>query len=166
MAKFSDDYEILPDGRVFSISHNWRGYGKREMRQTLNGHDYPSVRLTIGDKRVRMTVHGLVAKIYLPPKPSPDHEVRHLDGNKLNSHCANLAWGTAKENADDREKHGRTSKGKGHGDAVRKGRSNGFSDDEIGLILSMSASGVANRKIARDLGKTHGGVADVIRRSA
>jgi hypothetical protein len=60
-----------------------------------------------------------VAAQFLPERPSPEHEVRHLDGNKDNPHADNLAWGTRKENADDRERHGRTSRGSAHSAAIR-----------------------------------------------
>ncbi len=53
-----------------------------------------------------------VARKYLPERPSLKHQIRHLDGNKMNNSYLNLAWGTAKDNADDRERHGRTVRGK------------------------------------------------------
>ena len=114
-------YEVTPDGRVFSVASNWRGYGKREMIQTPNTDGYPSVRLTIDGKRARLAVHRLVAAAYLPPRPSRHHEVRHLDGDKWNCAASNLAWGTRKENADDRERHGRTSRGASHSAAIKHG---------------------------------------------
>lgn len=120
-AQHTPGYRVTPDGRVFSTEHNWRGYGEREMRQTLNSDNYPSVRLTVNGRRVRLATHRLVARDYLPPRPSPAHEIRHLDGNKMNAHASNLAWGTRKENADDRERHGRTSRGEAHSLAIKNG---------------------------------------------
>jgi hypothetical protein len=119
---FTPGYEVTADGRVFSVAHNWRGYGKRELTQDLNDDGYPSVRLTINKKRTRLAVHKLVAAKFLPPRPSPDHEIRHLDGEKMNRTASNLAWGTRKDNADDRERHGRTSRGPRHAEAIRRGR--------------------------------------------
>jgi hypothetical protein len=114
-------YRVTADGRVFAVSTNWRGYGEREMRQTPNADGYPSVRLTIDGKRKRLAVHRLVAREFLPPRPSPVHEVRHLDGDKWNNCVGNLAWGTPKDNADDRERHGRTSRGERHSIAIKRG---------------------------------------------
>ena len=114
-------YEVTRDGRVFSTASNWRGYGRREMRKTLNASGYPSVRLTLDGKRKRIAVHVLVAIVHLAPRPSLAHEVRHLDGDKMNSAIANLAWGTRKDNADDRERHGRTSRGLRHSAAIKSG---------------------------------------------
>ena len=107
MSKHTPGYEVLPDGRVFS-SLNWRGYGRRELQQTPNSHGYPSVRMLVGGRRKRLLVHTLVAARFLPARPSPAHEVRHLDGDKSNCVVWNLAWGTRKDNADDRQRHGRT----------------------------------------------------------
>jgi len=114
-------YEVTRDGRVFSVSSNWRGKGRREMRATPNSDGYPSVRLVVDGKRKRFTVHSLVAEKYLPPRPTRNHEVRHLDGDKTNSDASNLDWGTQKENADDRERHGRTSRGTSHSEAIKAG---------------------------------------------
>ena len=119
MNKFTKGYEITRDGKVFSVATNWRGYGRRQLIPDLNYYGYPSVRLTVDGKRIRYAVHVLVAQEYLPGKPSDKHEIRHIDGNKLNSTVENLAWGTAKDNADDRTRHGRTSCGKLHGEAIK-----------------------------------------------
>ena len=37
--------------------------------------------------------------------------MRHLDGNKDNNAPDNVVWGNAKENAADRDRHGRTVRG-------------------------------------------------------
>jgi hypothetical protein len=115
-------YVISTQGKVFSVSSNWRGYGFREMSQSYNSDGYPSVRLTKNGKRKRIAVHKLLALAFLPPRPSLRHQIRHLDGNKLNATSGNLAWGTPRENAEDREKHGHTSRGVEHSIAVKKGQ--------------------------------------------
>jgi hypothetical protein len=119
MSAHTFQYEVTHDGRVFSVDSNWRGYGVRELSQSLNASGYQSVRVVVNGKRVRYAVHALVARTHLGPQPAPGYEVRHLDGNKLNNDFRNLAWGTSKENADDRERHGRTSRGESHSAAVK-----------------------------------------------
>ena len=113
-------YRVTADGRVFSAT-NWRGYGERELSQLPHKGGYLSVRMVVDGHRKRFLVHRLVAATFLPARPSPAHEVRHLDGNKLNNAASNLAWGTRKENADDRERHGRTSRGPLHSQAIKTG---------------------------------------------
>lgn len=127
MARIKDimsaGYEIARDGRVFSTS-NWRGHGKRELQHTPNDDGYPSVRLTLKTGRVRLAVHKLVAMAHLPQRPSPKHQLRHLDGNTLNCESRNLAWGTAKDNADDRHRHGTTSRGQRHSARIKAALAN------------------------------------------
>lgn len=114
-------YEITRDGRVFSFASNWRGYGRRELVAQPNSNGYLRVRLLIDGVRKSHMVHKLVAQMFLPERPSAKHEIRHLDGNKLNNCAGNLAWGTRKENADDRERHGRTSRGEKHSAMIKRG---------------------------------------------
>ena len=100
-------YEVAGDGRVRSVDSNWRGYGPRELAQDPNEDGYPSVRLTVANKkRKRIAVHRLVARAFLGPCPDGCDQVRHLDGDKTNNRWDNLAWGTAAENAADRSAHG------------------------------------------------------------
>jgi len=134
-------YEITSDGLVFSIATNWRGYGKRRMDAPVNSKGYPSVRLTINGMRKRYLVHALVAKQYLPPRPSLQHEIRHLDGNKLNNNVENLCWGTRKDNARDRELHGNTAKGSRNGFSK-------LSEIDVSEIRKLLSAGTSQRKVA------------------
>ncbi|MCM3521739.1 HNH endonuclease [Curtobacterium sp. P97] len=56
-----------------------------------------------GGKRER--AHRLVAQAFVAPYFGD--LVRHLDGDQTNNSAANLAWGTAQDNTDDRKRHGR-----------------------------------------------------------
>jgi len=64
--------------------------------------------------RVRVVVHKLVAWVFLGHPPTSNHEVCHKNGDKKDNRVTNLKWGTRKENAADREKHGQTYRGKRH----------------------------------------------------
>ena len=114
-------YEIDEYGNVYSVLYNWRNWGIRKMVQYLDIYGYPHVRLTINGTRKRIAVHRLMALVFLPIPPTKEYEIRHLDGNKQNNHESNLVWGTQKDNAEDREKHGKTSRGIDHSIAIRKG---------------------------------------------
>lgn len=111
-------YSVYPDGRVYSHT-KWRGYCARLMRTTLDGDGYPLLRLVLNGERKKYRLHRLLAELFLPPRPSDKHEVRHLDGIRINCWVENLAWGTRAENAADREGHGRTSRGERHSQAIR-----------------------------------------------
>ena len=115
-----DDYLISDTGLVYSFTF-WRGKLIREIKPDPDKKGYLRVRLTVNGKRRPFRVHRLVAKEYLPPRPTPQHELRHLNGNKQDNRAVNLAWGMAQDNADDREKHGRTSRGIRHSRAIKRG---------------------------------------------
>lgn len=108
-------YGVDLNGGVWSLSSNWRGYGARMLSPCFDSDGYPMVRLVLKGRRVRKKVHAVVALALLGPKPTPHHEVRHLNGCKIDNHPTNLAWGTRKENASDRDRHGRTARGERNG---------------------------------------------------
>lgn len=117
---FAPQYEAMNDGRVFS-RYNWRGKGRRLVTPIPNEDGYPSVRLSVSGQRRHFAVYKIVAALFLPKRPSVLHEVRHVDGDKQNSHWWNLEWGTQQDNANDRDRHGRTSRGQKHSQAIRAG---------------------------------------------
>ncbi len=101
-----DGYEADHLGNIWSVSTNWRGYGDRVLMQILNIHGYAIVRVYRNGKRINQPVHKLICLAFNGQKPSPIHEVRHLDGSRTNNFPSNLLWGTKSENAQDRTKHG------------------------------------------------------------
>lgn len=112
--EIAEYYEVCNDGRIFSIKHNWRNLGRRQMVPTKNKDGYTRYRLNINGVFIRMFTHRLVAMFHLPPPCETDDQIRHLDGNKLNNHYTNLMWGNAKDNAEDRDRHKKTSYGLKH----------------------------------------------------
>ena len=64
---------------------------------------YWQVGLSVGGELTYKYVHQLVCEAFNGPRTG---ETRHLDGNRLNNTPANLRWGTTKENAADRVRHG------------------------------------------------------------
>lgn len=108
MNKHTYEYDINHNGIVFSLSSNWRGHKNRIMKTTLNKDGYEYVRITVNGKRIKRYIHQWVCLKYCGKKPTIKHEVRHLDGDKNNNNYMNLKWGTRKENAMDRVRHGNT----------------------------------------------------------
>jgi hypothetical protein len=104
-------YGASKDGSIWSLDSNWRGMGARRLAPSDKGDGYPIVRVYCNGKRVGVAVHKLVCLAFHGPRPSESHEVRHLDGSRSNSCPENLAWGTRKENAQDRTLHGNTVRG-------------------------------------------------------
>src|SRR5688572_23887733 len=50
-------------------------------------------------------VHRLVAESWIGPQPARGYIVRHLNGVPTDNRAENLAWGTSRDNAEDRLHH-------------------------------------------------------------
>lgn len=102
-------YAVTEDGRAFSY-HQFPGKPGPPFKMTLidNGHGYSKINLRRNGEVERGPVHRLVLRCFEGPIPTPDHEARHLNGDPKDNRIENLAWGTKKENMEDRDRHGRT----------------------------------------------------------
>lgn len=148
-------YAVGDDGSVWS-QKSLNGVGVGEWHQ-LTGHigkgDYMRVGMSVNHKTHNKSVHRLVLEAFTGPAPSDDMETRHLDGNRANNRATNLAWGTALENAIDREGHGNTLRHEAHGRAlltaeqVRTIRRTDFSTTtrvEVARLYGVSTSAIKN----------------------
>ena len=60
-------------------------------------------------------VHCLVLLAFVGPKPNPRYEACHKNGKPADNRLENLRWGTPKDNAQDRTRHGRSGRWHPHG---------------------------------------------------
>lgn len=107
-----DSYYITTRGRILSCKHHLR-FLDNHLR---NG--YRAASLVSNDGEVRKDyVHRLMCMAFFNVKTGSSSGLvcRHLDGNPENNRIENLAVGTFKDNAADRDRHGRTAKGDKHG---------------------------------------------------
>ena len=116
----------------------------RKLQRRGNGYVYCN--FWRNRKLTLATVHSLVAEAFLGPRPL-GAQVRHLDGNRGNNHISNLAYGSAKENAADRELHGNTMRGQRNGNSV-------ISDADVDFIRLLYARGCASQDALAALFKT------------
>ncbi len=106
---------------------------------------YPTLQLTQDGQRQRKFVHQLVAEAFLPPQPTPEHEVAHNDGSRDNNDFRNLRWATRQENMLDKVKHGTHQTGEAHPNAK-------LSRVRISEALMRHEHGETLREIAQDFG--------------
>lgn len=122
---FEGRYQVSNLGRVQSvagkrISKNGRVFHQKgAIRKIQYGHKsgYPLITLTVDDINFTKCVHALVASAFLEKPKMGVYEVCHRDNDKTNNSAANLYWGTKKENASDRAKHGTLQRGEDHPNA-------------------------------------------------
>ena len=146
-------YEAGSDGGIRSIERtilkpDGRGgcytcrLAARTLKPWLAGLGYRYVQL--GKDGPRCAVHRLVCITFhgLPPA---DHEVAHLDGNRLNNTPANLAWVTHAENEKHKQIHG-TAPDYG---TLRWGTRKIFRDDYVTLYVLHKHLGISRIELAR-----------------
>jgi hypothetical protein len=121
---------------------NWRGYGIRKITPKTGRSGYLKVCLFDENKKVhRFYIHKLVAETFLGERPE-GAQIRHLNGNKTDNRVSNLAWGSAKDNAKDRDRHNTTARGERNGFSKRK-------ESQIREILKLKKLNFSNIEIAR-----------------
>lgn len=100
---YEPTYAVSSHGRIYSRPRPRTKGGLRTVRVGKRG--YPCLTLVQDGVQKTHEVHRLVAAAFLGPRPA-GHEVRHLDGQPLNCHVGNLAYGTITENSLDKRAHG------------------------------------------------------------
>lgn len=116
-------YRVGDDGSVWSRKEHERirssrggtrsVLGKKWRRIAINATargGYPRTTLMSPQGNKGFRVHQLVLLAFTGPSPN-NQECCHKDGNPTNNNITNLRWGTRKENAGDRVRHGRQPKG-------------------------------------------------------
>ena len=107
-------YMVGPDGSVWSFV-NWRGKPGHKISAHPDRNGYLRIRVYTENGVCGKQVHRLVCSAFHGPQTNRLHQVRHLNGIKTDNRPKNLAWGTAKENARDRDVHGTTARGERNG---------------------------------------------------
>ncbi len=94
-----------------------------------------------GRKRISQAVHILILRTFVGEKP-PKLDGCHNNGDNKNNSLDNLRWATHVENCQDRDRHGRGSKGSRNGSAKTN-------ESDVIKIREMFSRGV-KRKIILD----------------
>jgi predicted XRE-type DNA-binding protein len=145
-----DGYYVSENGKVFSTRRPGKTLRRcdpnalHELTPRFDRKGYLIVTLQRDCRSRHRGVHHLVALAYCARLPNQT-QVRHLDGIKTNVAASNLAWGTAKDNSDDKRVHGTMNVGE------RNGMSR-LTDDAVRQIKSLIRQGVQRSKIADGLG--------------
>lgn len=107
-------YQASDDGRIKSLARKYINVnGARRttpecvLSAAAGGGRYLLVNLFTYGVGKSWKVHQLVTRTFHGPRPFPDAQVRHIDGDSFNNHAANLCWGTPAENMADLKRHGR-----------------------------------------------------------
>lgn len=104
-------YEVSSFGRVRRSTPENNTYVGKILKPNYYRDGYQYVILCRDGITRTFKVHRLVCEVFHGPPPFPNAQVRHLDGNVTNNVPRNVIWGTARDNARDRDGHGTTRRG-------------------------------------------------------
>ncbi len=93
---------------------------------------------------VKRYMHRLVLEVTSGPCP-PGMQARHLNGDRHDNRAANWAWGTKRENEEDKMAHGTTPRGSRN--AMAK-----LTWHQVGEIRALCLAGTVQRRIAEQFG--------------
>ena len=82
-----------------------KGSDGRSLAPYRRPDGYMAIHVMSPSGRVLRTVHRLVLEAFVGPRQS-GHQARHLNGRRDDNRLCNLRWGTPRENASDRARHG------------------------------------------------------------
>lgn len=145
-------YRVGDDGSVWSCYKHRGGPGRvridylSDRWRRLVGKPHPNgghLRVVLCNQSGHrsMFVHRLVLMAFAGP--CPDGLIGcHNDGNPANNRLENLRWGTPASNLADRDAHGRTARGAGHGRTP-------FTDEDVRVIRKTYAAGTSQKLLAR-----------------
>ncbi len=148
-------YAVTKDGHVFTHRRRYgkgRGYGGgvqvdmsfvKELKFTVGHGAYLYVSVSTDRGQRSIPLHVLLLDAFVSPRPE-NMEIRHLDGNPTNNRLGNLCYGTVKENASDRIKHGTQPHGSSHG------RSRLVEDQVRAIRQVYSLGNISIASLARD----------------
>jgi len=120
----------------------------RPCKPQVSKKGYLTVSVSDGKKSRPVGVHQLVADAFIGPCRKGDH-VRHLNGDPSDNRPDNLAYGSALQNAGDRQSHGRYASGERHfnaklsqyqADEIRLRRKDGDKVLDLSLKFGVSVS--------------------------
>lgn len=100
---YEDTHLISREGVVKSLPRNTSP--GRVLTPQVDRYGYLYVSISSHGKTKAEKVHRLLLSTFDRP-PLPGEVARHLDGNPQNNVLENLAWGTQKDNEEDKKRHG------------------------------------------------------------
>lgn len=143
-------YEVSDRGRIRSVPRTMHRSDGREhrvrsrvMKQQTNAYGYLMVTLFEAGKQHMKAVHRAVLEAFAGPCPD-GMECRHLNGNKKDARLENLAWGTPKENGQDRVRHGTSQ--------LSAAATRVLTDDQVREMRALRRSGMTYKAISDRFG--------------
>ena len=151
-------YEVSDRGRVRRIKAGPRTYVGRLLKPQRGGNKpgYWLVQLRRDGRAKTRAVHLLMADAFMPPKPSPLHEINHRDLDSWNNLLTNLEWLLHADNVRHAFRGGAV--------ADRRGVKNANARLTEADVLAIRFSHATEDELAREYGVSHQNIRFIQRR--
>lgn len=136
---FEELYEVSDLGRVRSLPR--RTTSGKVLSPGILRYGYHGYSLFKNNKRTNRTAHTLVLETFAGPRPT-GMQVAHVNGVSSDNRLCNLTWKTAKDNQQDRFKHGTHLCGSRNPLAK-------LTTDKVSDIRMLSINGLSQRQLAK-----------------
>lgn len=133
-------YPVDSEGNIYSKRNH-----TKKLTPHLNRKGYPMVGVMIGNQLRKISVHKIVAEVFLGKCPT-DYQVDHIDNDRKNFHPKNLRYVTASENVQKAYNSGL----KNH--SGFKASSSKYTETEFCEALKLIHKGLTNKYIVSRLG--------------
>lgn len=150
-------YEVSSLGRVRRVLAG-KGTKTGILRQMIGKRGgYPVVGLRMMPRHTKTVVHRLVCEAFHGPAPFEGAHAAHWDGDPTNNRASNLRWASAKENGEDRVRHGTSHRAFKYSNArvraIRRARNLGLSYSQLAKrfgVHTMTAYYIVQGKLRAD----------------
>src|ERR1051326_2260811 len=155
-------YEASSEGRVRSL-YFVNGHARRLRKEPLvlslnEAGVYPLVTLGDGAGHIRTElVHILVLESFVGPRPSPDHQCAHDNGNPKDNRLSNLTWKTRSANEADKLRHGTHIRGRRCPHAI-------LTEAQVKEIRDRAAAGERFTSLGREFGTAATNIGRIVHR--
>jgi HNH endonuclease len=154
-------YEASSLGQIRRCIASKRGPVGLIMKTQIDRWGYAKISLSRAGKYRCTQVHRVVAETFLGPPPNHPYQryqVAHWDGDKQNNRSNNLRWATARENAQDRDRHGRPTGIQGERHHAAK-----LTNAQVVELRKRSDSGERGSDLAIEFGVSRPTISEIIR---
>jgi hypothetical protein len=140
------NYEVSEDGRVRRCVKGRNRPTGYLLKPAVDRYGYLYYKLADASGKIRhATAHQLVTLTFIGPRPTPQHEAAHSDGNSRHNHWSNLSWKLPAGNRLDAVQHGSFS-------GERNGRARLTADKVLEMRRIFPGSGLTFEAIGAQYG--------------
>lgn len=152
-----EHYEVSSFGRVRRAIPSHQHPAGFVLKPSPSHDGYLKVSLCLKQKYSYFKIHKLVAMAFMPPQPTPKHEIAHWDGNGHNNRVDNLRWATHKENHQDKKRHGTHNPAKGSSHCYAK-----LTEASVSEIRRRRSLGEKPSLLAEEFGLSRPSISDIL----